>query len=326
MASATLLLPVARAFRRPAPVAGDRAQRSGRADRPTWPAEPGERAQLLRASSTCCRAAGRWRRVDAPARRRRCRHCRVAARRSGVRAPGHQRRAPAGLRPGLRLDARTTPRRCCGRCGRCSAMPASRSTRRRRRAGTCACRARREAARRSPRPSDALGADLFEHLPEGAEGRRWRALLSEAQVVLHNHPLNAAAHRRRAGAGEFAVVLGRGQACPTTSRRASPGSPATTRRWRALAALAGAGRRRDRRAGARRGDDALFDLRDARDLARARSATGSRRHWRRWQRASSTRCASTSPTARVYTLRTQPALALLAPAAASFVAAAHEVA
>jgi hypothetical protein len=39
-------------------------------------------------------------------------------------------------------------------------------------------------------PGDALGADLFEHLPEGPEGRRWRALLSEAQVVLHNHPRN----------------------------------------------------------------------------------------------------------------------------------------
>lgn len=45
-------------------------------------------------------------------------------------------------------------------------------------------------------PADALGADLFEHLPgidqaAGPEGRRWRALLSEAQVVLHNHPWNA---------------------------------------------------------------------------------------------------------------------------------------
>lgn len=40
-------------------------------------------------------------------------------------------------------------------------------------------------------PDDALGADLFEHLPPGPEGRRWRALLSEAQVLLHQHPLNA---------------------------------------------------------------------------------------------------------------------------------------
>lgn len=40
-------------------------------------------------------------------------------------------------------------------------------------------------------PDEALGADLFDHLPEGSEGRRWRALLSEAQVVLHQHPVNA---------------------------------------------------------------------------------------------------------------------------------------
>lgn len=51
-------------------------------------------------------------------------------------------------------------------------------------------------------PEVALGDDVFDHLPganaeEGGEGRRWRALLSEAQVVLHNHPRNA----ERAGAG-----------------------------------------------------------------------------------------------------------------------------
>src|SRR3546814_5746969 len=40
-------------------------------------------------------------------------------------------------------------------------------------------------------PDDALGADLFDHLAEGSEGRRWRVLLGEAQVVLHNHPRNA---------------------------------------------------------------------------------------------------------------------------------------
>ena len=40
-------------------------------------------------------------------------------------------------------------------------------------------------------PDDALGDDVFEHLPEGSQGRRWRSLLTEAQVVLHNHPWNA---------------------------------------------------------------------------------------------------------------------------------------
>lgn len=50
-------------------------------------------------------------------------------------------------------------------------------------------------------PDEALGADLFEHLAQGPEGRRWRSLLSEAQVVLHNHPWNA----RRQEAGRPAI-------------------------------------------------------------------------------------------------------------------------
>lgn len=45
-------------------------------------------------------------------------------------------------------------------------------------------------------PADVVGEDLFDHLSGTAEGqaavtRRWRALLSEVQVVLHNHPWNA---------------------------------------------------------------------------------------------------------------------------------------
>jgi hypothetical protein len=52
-------------------------------------------------------------------------------------------------------------------------------------------------------PSDALGVDVFDFLPSDAEGdvavaRRWRSLLNEAQVVLHNHPWNG----RRAAAGK----------------------------------------------------------------------------------------------------------------------------
>ena len=41
-------------------------------------------------------------------------------------------------------------------------------------------------------PEDALGDDYGVHLPYGDEGRRWRALLNEAQVILHNHPVNQA--------------------------------------------------------------------------------------------------------------------------------------
>ena len=40
-------------------------------------------------------------------------------------------------------------------------------------------------------PDEVLGDDLHAHIPEGDAGRRWRRLLNEAQVILHNHPLNA---------------------------------------------------------------------------------------------------------------------------------------
>lgn len=46
-------------------------------------------------------------------------------------------------------------------------------------------------------PSAVLNDDLFAHLPDGAAGQRWRRLLNEAQIILHNHPVNAA--RTRAG-------------------------------------------------------------------------------------------------------------------------------
>lgn len=50
-------------------------------------------------------------------------------------------------------------------------------------------------------PESALGDDLAAYLPAGDAGRRWRALLTEAQVVLHQHPCNA----RRAAEGKAPV-------------------------------------------------------------------------------------------------------------------------
>jgi hypothetical protein len=41
-------------------------------------------------------------------------------------------------------------------------------------------------------PGDALGEDLFAHLPAGDAGRRWRRLQSDAQILLAAHPVNAA--------------------------------------------------------------------------------------------------------------------------------------
>jgi hypothetical protein len=40
-------------------------------------------------------------------------------------------------------------------------------------------------------PAEALGDDLGRHLPSGENERQWRHLLNEAQVILHNHPVNA---------------------------------------------------------------------------------------------------------------------------------------
>jgi hypothetical protein len=45
-------------------------------------------------------------------------------------------------------------------------------------------------------PEQALGEDLYDHLPQGPEGRRWRVLLNEVQVLLHQHPLNAQRRER----------------------------------------------------------------------------------------------------------------------------------
>lgn len=40
-------------------------------------------------------------------------------------------------------------------------------------------------------PESALGDDLVRHLPSGENERQWRRLFSEAQIILHNHPVNA---------------------------------------------------------------------------------------------------------------------------------------
>ncbi len=40
-------------------------------------------------------------------------------------------------------------------------------------------------------PDAAIGADIFAQFPSDDIAKRWRALLNEAQITLHNHPLNA---------------------------------------------------------------------------------------------------------------------------------------
>src|ERR1700722_658876 len=39
-------------------------------------------------------------------------------------------------------------------------------------------------------PAETLGDDLAKHLPSGDNERQWRHLLNEAQVILHNQPVN----------------------------------------------------------------------------------------------------------------------------------------
>jgi len=50
-------------------------------------------------------------------------------------------------------------------------------------------------------PADVLGADLLPHFPRGENERQWRHLLNEAQVILHNHPVN----ERRVQRGQIAA-------------------------------------------------------------------------------------------------------------------------
>lgn len=50
-------------------------------------------------------------------------------------------------------------------------------------------------------PGEVIGDDLFAHMPDGDLGRRWRRLMNEAQVILHNHEVNA----RRAAQGKLPV-------------------------------------------------------------------------------------------------------------------------
>ncbi|BDU16854.1 phosphoglycerate mutase [Lysobacter auxotrophicus] len=117
-------------------------------------------------------------------------------------------------------------------------------------------------------PEQALGADLFDELPQGPDGRRWRALLSEAQVVLHNHPLNA----QRAAAGLAPVnslwFWGAGT-LPDRVQSAYTRIASDDESVTALAAIGGVDVAAKPASWNGRADagNTLYDLRDARDLA-----------------------------------------------------------
>lgn len=119
-------------------------------------------------------------------------------------------------------------------------------------------------------PDEALGADLFEHLPEGPEGRRWRSLLSEAQVILHNHPLNA----KRAAAGKPAVNslwFWGASTLPDHVTTAHTAIFSDDDALRAFAAMAKAAALPLPPRWGTAGGDRVFDLRRVRDLAMLQS-------------------------------------------------------
>ncbi|KFN44511.1 hypothetical protein [Arenimonas oryziterrae] len=106
-------------------------------------------------------------------------------------------------------------------------------------------------------PMEGLGEDLLAHLPDGPEGRRWRALLNEGQILLHNHPRNA----ERIAAGRMPVNslwFWGGGVLPDAVSVSAPHVVGDDVELRALATLAGAD--------ARPGDtgSVLVDLRHAR--------------------------------------------------------------
>lgn len=120
-----------------------------------------------------------------------------------------------------------------------------------------------------PDPGDALGEDLFDHLDTGPEGRRWRALASEAQVLLHNHPLNA----RRVARGQAPVnalwFWGGGRLPAAPAAGACPDVFSDDDTARALAATGGrAAPLPEGFAGA----GGVYDLEGSRDLAWIESA------------------------------------------------------
>jgi hypothetical protein len=75
-------------------------------------------------------------------------------------------------------------------------------------------------------PGDALGEDLFAHLPPGDSGRRWRRLQSEAQILLTQHPVNAARRSRGAPLANSVWFWGGGR------------HPGAVTPWRAAATVA----------------------------------------------------------------------------------------
>ncbi|HOX73022.1 MAG: phosphoglycerate mutase [Dokdonella sp.] len=87
-------------------------------------------------------------------------------------------------------------------------------------------------------PDDAIGDDLKLHLPQGPAGKRWRQLFNEAQIALHNHPVNAGRIARGAIGVNSLWFWGAG-ALPDYVRTQLRSTSSNRPEMRALAGLAG---------------------------------------------------------------------------------------
>lgn len=114
-------------------------------------------------------------------------------------------------------------------------------------------------------PEDVLGDEIHDRLPQGDPGRRWRQLLNEAQILLHNHPVNARRQEQGLPAVNSLWFWGGG----VLPDRVVVDSGQVFTREVGLGALAArAGLTPQARPGRWHADlgDALVDLRDLRDL------------------------------------------------------------
>lgn len=115
-------------------------------------------------------------------------------------------------------------------------------------------------------PEDVLGDEIHDRLPQGDAGRRWRQLLNEAQILLHNHPVNERRQEQGLPAVNSLWFWGGG----VLPDQVSIASGTVFTREVGLGALAArAGRKPQARPAmwASGLDDALVDLRDLRDIA-----------------------------------------------------------
>ena len=85
---------------------------------------------------------------------------------------------------------------------------------------------------------DAIGRDINPLLPYGPAGRRWHALLTEAQMLFHGHPVNQAREQRGQPMINGLWLWGGGR-CPAGARAPAAGLYANDPLTRGLARLAG---------------------------------------------------------------------------------------